>query len=197
MNDKDKLISFINKGKENNPVKEVHVIKDSDTENHILLVNEDGTSIASNKFEVGGASGGEIKNVSIDIETETWDVSQVDTTKDKIIFIDGNIATYEQINFLPEEYGYRTTIKRIYPDMASRDNSMEFMTTIYKLDGTMYYIYEGYNKEENMMNFFSSNTTTGEKYYNIISMIVPTLPDDASTKTYTLKAVNGVLTWVV
>lgn len=52
MNDKDKLISFINKGKEDNRVKEVHVIKDSDTENHILLVNEDGTSIASNKFEV-------------------------------------------------------------------------------------------------------------------------------------------------
>ena len=52
MNDKDKLISFINKGKEDNPIKEVHVIKDNETENHILLVNEDGTSIASNKFEV-------------------------------------------------------------------------------------------------------------------------------------------------
>ena len=25
---------------------------------------------------------------------------------------------------------------------------------------------------------------------------IPTLPADASTKTYTLKAVNGVLTWV-
>lgn len=28
-------------------------------------------------------------------------------------------------------------------------------------------------------------------------MELPKLPDDAATKTYTLKAVNGVLTWVV
>lgn len=52
MNDKEKLISFINKGKENKPVKEVHVIKDSPTEAHILLVNEDGTNVASNRFEI-------------------------------------------------------------------------------------------------------------------------------------------------
>lgn len=52
MNDKEKLISFINKGKENKPVKEVHIIKDSPTEAHILLVNEDGTNVASNRFEI-------------------------------------------------------------------------------------------------------------------------------------------------
>lgn len=55
MNDKEKLISFINKGKENKPVKEVHVIKDSPTEAHILLVNEDGTNVASNRFEIMNA----------------------------------------------------------------------------------------------------------------------------------------------
>lgn len=56
MNDKEKLISFINKGKENKPVKEVHVIKDSPTEAHILLVNEDGTNVASNRFEIMNAN---------------------------------------------------------------------------------------------------------------------------------------------
>lgn len=56
MNDKEKLISFINKGKENKPVKEVHVIKDSPTEAHILLVNEDGTNVASNRFEIMDAN---------------------------------------------------------------------------------------------------------------------------------------------
>lgn len=55
MNDKEKLISFINKGKENKPVKEVHIIKDSPTEAHILLVNEDGTNVASNRFEIMNA----------------------------------------------------------------------------------------------------------------------------------------------
>lgn len=56
MNDKEKLISFINKGKENKPVKEVHIIKDSPTEAHILLVNEDGTNVASNRFEIMDAN---------------------------------------------------------------------------------------------------------------------------------------------
>ena len=36
--------------------------------------------------EVGG--GGGIKTVSIDLETMTWDTSQVDITKDKTVYID-------------------------------------------------------------------------------------------------------------
>lgn len=41
------------------------------------------------------------------------------------------------------------------------------------------------------------NIFTGENTYDYLEInSVPTLPSDASTKTYTLKAVNGVLTWV-
>ena len=41
------------------------------------------------------------------------------------------------------------------------------------------------------------NISTGENTYDYLEInSLPTLPSDASTKTYTLKVINGVLTWV-
>lgn len=85
MNDKDKLISFINKGKEDNPIKEVHVIKDSETENHILLVNEDGTSIASNKWEVASGEKPLLDMLQYySVDTQTISQEGMDLLKQKI-----------------------------------------------------------------------------------------------------------------
>ena len=184
MNDKDKLISFINKGKENNPIKEVHVIKDNDAEAHILLVNEDGTSIASNKFEVGGASGGEVKTVSINDADMTWDTSQVDITKDRVIYI-------EQINgpaylFIEDEthyyyYNYNCNFES-YP-------SIDMSALVLNSNGTIENKYLSFSEADNVLIF-----NDGENLDKRI-LCCPDLPSDASTKTYTLKAINGTLTW--
>ena len=99
MNDKDKLISFINKGKENNPVKEVHVIKDSETENHILLVNEDGTSIASNKWEVASGGGEKVLNVSItDILTDATKIQTILTAMQSVATSKTHTGVYLDVN---------------------------------------------------------------------------------------------------
>lgn len=106
MNDKEKLISFINKGKENKPVKEVHVIKDSPTEAHILLVNEDGTNVASNRFEIMDAH-----DLMTLIENPTDSGLIIDISEDnkKVSFkidndeFDYNFYNENEFNFTQEE----------------------------------------------------------------------------------------------
>ena len=54
-----------------------------------------------------------------------------------------------------------------------------------------------HNFSDDKMNLYLSidtdNLVCSSEWKTIIS--VPNLPEDASTKTYTLKSVNGVLTW--
>ena len=70
----------------------------------------------------------------------------------------------------------------------------DFVSAI-NFDGTVYkvpYTLIEPNKDEYQNERLTFNNDTYHKtIYNI-----PSLPADASTKTYTLKAVNGVLTWV-
>ena len=191
MNDKDKLISFINKGKENNPIKEVHVIKDNDTENHILLVNEDGTSIASNKFEVGGASG--------------------DNSESTILRKDATFVSKEEgtivntISLSSEEYnkiknGKISIIYGVFEyDVGSTSNyTVQFNS---KIENMYIYSYTDINDENNeteIVLFQLVITEESASLYKIMTTqpSIPALPSDASTKTYTLKAINGTLTWV-
>lgn len=181
------------------PVKNKNRQSNSGYEGVITGLNDEEKKV----LEDAGIGGGGIKNIVINEEAMTWDVSQVDTTKDKIIllnnFMDCNaIAVYEKINVETGEFGYRTTIKEIYPYVSNFINSVAFTTVILKLDGTVDLIYEAYYISDNKdtITFMNQNMVSGEVNYNVESMIVPTLPTDASSKTYTLKAVNGVLTWV-
>ena len=160
------------------------------------ILNDDGT-----KWEV--PSGG-FKKVVVNMQENTWDVSQVDITKDRNIILtdaSGNsvgIANYSQINSNPTEFGYTLIIKMLFPYVANFDNSVEYNTFVLKLDGTIDMLYEGYYyyTNENSITFFNKNMISNEYNYEVTSLVVPTLPSDASSKTYTLKAVNGVLTWV-
>ena len=191
MNDKDKLISFINKGKENNPIKEVHVIKDNDTENHILLVNEDGTSIASNKFEVGGASG--------------------DNSESTILRKDATFVSKEEgtivntISLSSEEYnkiknGKISIIYGVFEyDVGSTSNyTVQFNS---KIENMYIYSYTDINDENNEIEIVLFQLVITEESASLYKIMttqpsIPALPSDASTKTYTLKAINGTLTWV-
>ena len=148
-------------------------------------------------------SGGGIKKVSVNADDMTWDISQVDITKDGIIILtdtSGNsygIASYSQINSNPIEFGYILLTKMLYPYVGNYANSVEFITYVLKLDGTIGMIYEGYynDESENSITFFNEDMISGEDNYRVSSLVVPGLPSDASTKTYILKAVNGTLTW--
>lgn len=150
----------------------------------------------------GGGSG--FKKVSANFGEMTWDVSQVDVAKDRIIILtdaSGNslgIASYSQINSNPFEFGYTIISKMLSPYVGNYSNSVEYNTFVLKLDGTIESIYEGYyyDDADEAMTFFNRNQISGKDNYRVTSLVVPALPADASTKTYTLKAVNGVLTWV-
>lgn len=95
MNDKEKLISFINKGKENKPVKEVHVIKDSPTEAHILLVNEDGTNVASNRFEIMDAH--DLMTL-IENPTDSGLIINISEDKKKVVIKNSIDSAFAKIN---------------------------------------------------------------------------------------------------
>lgn len=103
MNDKEKLISFINKGKENKPVKEVHVIKDSPTEAHILLVNEDGTNVASNRFEIMDA-----RDLMTLIENPNDSGLLIDISEDnkKVVIKNSDFSIFLSITFDELDYNY-------------------------------------------------------------------------------------------
>ena len=191
MNDKDKLISFINKGKEDNPIKEVHVIKDNDTENHILLVNEDGTSIASNKFEVGGASN---------------DNSGSSILRKNSTFVSNENGTImNSISLSSEEYNKikNGEINIIYGECKLEANVVSRYKVVFDYinNGDMYnYEYTDVIIEDNRILISNYQLTITEQDATLAIMKttqprVPTLPTDASSKTYVLKSVNGVLTW--
>lgn len=179
------------------PVKNKNRQSNSGYEGVITGLNDEEKKV----LEDAGIGG--IKTVSINFETNTWDASQVDTTKDKFIFVvDGDgmycgIASYEKINIETNEFGYRTTVKEIYPYVSNFINSVGLTTIILKLDGTVDLIYEAYyiSDDKDTITFMNQNMVSGEVNYNVTSMIVPTLPADASSKTYTLQTVNGKLTW--
>ena len=139
MNDKEKLISFINKGKENKPVKEVHVIKDSPTEAHILLVNEDGTNVASNRFEIMNAHDlmTLIENASdsgliIDISEDNKKVSfKIDNDEFDYKFYNENV-----FNFTEEEQTRYSTLFNFlmkFQDLEDNDVDMRNNFTDYDI----------------------------------------------------------------
>ena len=151
---------------------------------------------------LNNSGSGGFKKVSANFAENTWDVSQVDITKDRIIMLTDTsdyflgIASYSQINYNPVEFGYTITIKTLSPYLVNYDNSVEYNTFVLKLDGTINMIYEGYYYDrEKSITFFNENVTLGEDNYRVESLVVPTLPSDAGTKTYVLKSINGVLTW--
>lgn len=138
MNDKEKLISFINKGKENKPVKEVHVIKDSPTEAHILLVNEDGTNVASNRFEIMDAH--DLMTLIENNLYETGMKIDFNETNDKLIF-----KNYSMLKYM---------------DPTTISFSKEIPTNLTELNGFINYLISV--SEEYGMNIFISNFLVGE-----------------------------------
>ena len=123
------------------PVKNKNRQSNSGYEGVITGLNDEEKKV----LEDAGIGG--FKKVSINPSNMTWDVSQVDVEKDKIIIVtdaNGNslgIASYFDND--GEPFGYSIPIKTPYPYAGNFANSFEYITYILKLDGTIDIIYEG------------------------------------------------------
>ena len=131
----------------------------------------------------GGADGG-IKTVSINIENMTWDTSQVDITKDKIIFV-------EQLGFVANLIQDSDSYYYYVSDSNIADGSLHVDMANLKLnsDGTVKLPVLSIGVYDDTIVF----DTGGELNKGFLGC--PELPTDASTKNYTLNSVNGTLTW--
>lgn len=149
MNDKEKLISFINKGKENKPVKEVHVIKDSPTEAHILLVNEDGTNVASNRFEIMDAN--DLMTLIENSSMLTGMDIYFNETNNKLVFKNHNMLKFVD----PTTF---TIDKPIPESLAELKGFNDKLVDIYDNYGAYFYMIDGIiNEEELEFNTFIQN----------------------------------------
>ena len=157
----------------------------------ILNGKEDLVDTSGNVLISGSSGGGDIKNVVVNGEEFTWDVSQVNAETDKIInsslfgimnlvIMNGNNYGYSQINATYDEMGETISYYRL-----KFDGSVEYINTSLLIQK------DNYQNNQCSIYIISSN---GVKTVDFLTN--PELPSDASTKTYTLKAVNGVLTWV-
>ena len=155
----------------------------------ILNGKQDLVDTSGNELISGG--GGDIKNVVVNGAEFTWDVSQVNAETDKIInsslfgimnlvIMDGNNYGYSQVNATYDEMGETISYYRL-----KFDGSVEYINTSLLIQK------DNYQNNQCSIYIISSN---GVKTVDFLTN--PELPSDASTKTYTLKAVNGVLTWV-
>ncbi len=167
----------------------------ADDENFIQMVTITGytdNNVKYIKYNGIDSGGSEIKNVVVNGEEFTWDVSQVNVETDKIInsslFGIMNLAIVDGNN-----YGY-SQVSIVYDDTMGATISYYRL----KLDGSVEYINtslliqkDNYKNDQCSIYIISSN---GAKAIDFLT--VPALPSDANTKTYVLKAVNGVLTWV-
>ena len=182
MNDKEKLISFINKGKENKPVKEVHVIKDSPTEAHILLVNEDGTNVASNRFEIMDAHDlmTLIENYStltgMNIDFNETNNKLVFKNKDMLKYIDPSTFTIDKPipESLAELKGFYDKLVDIYDNYGAyfymigsiiNDEELGFSSFI---NNIQYLVINGANFKNGSFPFsirYNNNTDTINIYY--------------------------------
>lgn len=158
----------------------------------ILNGKEDLVDTSGNVLISDSGGGSDIKNVVVNGEEFTWDVSQVNVETDKII----NSSLFGIMNLVimdGNNYGY-SQVNAVY------DNEMGETISYYRLkfDGSVEYINtslliqkDNYGNDKCSIYIVSSN---GAKAVDFLT--VPELPSDANTKTYVLKAVNGVLTWV-
>ena len=155
----------------------------------ILNGKQDLVDTSGNELISGG--GGDIKNVVVNGAEFTWDVSQVNAETDKIInsslfgimnlvIMNGNNYGYSQVNATYDEMGETISYYRL-----KFDGSVEYINTSLLIQK------DNYQNNQCSIYIISSN---GVKAVDFLTN--PELPSDASTKTYTLKAVNGVLTWV-
>ncbi len=137
----------------------------------------------------------------------------VDTSGNKLISDGGgdiwlDIAPYlnEDMTSISQE-GYDLVWNAFF---LEAENPINKYVGIIFLGGKLFYN-ELITSDKTGLIFISNEDHQGEKKYLRVSIYndksieftlekaslsIPTLPSDASTKTYTLKAVNGVLTWV-
>ena len=130
-------------------------------------------------------SGG-IKTVAINYSNNTWDVSKVDLTKDYIINID--IGGSFVIGYKNEGY----YLAYIVLNMLAGNIYYVVQNLTLNFDGTFTQseIFFGKSGNDLKISYDHGGNPTTEKIIGC-----PPLPSDASTKTYTLQAANGVLTW--
>lgn len=143
------------------------------------LIIENGTLKAT-----GGGGGGGIKTVSVNLETMTWDTSQVDITKDKTIYI-------EQLGFVADLYNnsgsYYYHVSAV--DIADGFLHADMANLKLNSDGTIKRSVLMISALDDAIVF----DTGGELNKEFLGC--PELPTGASTKNYTLNSVNGTLTW--